>query len=59
MYPVHGIHTWHRIMSAASSHHQVNRKLIPMVWTPAVNLIEVVTKDEAIPVGIITTGSIW
>ncbi len=51
---VHGEHTWHRVMSAASSHHQVDRKFMLVVPAPAVNLIEVVAKDEAVPVGVIT-----
>jgi hypothetical protein len=41
-------------MSAASNHHQVGRKFVLVVTAPAVNLIEVVAKDEAVPVGIIT-----
>jgi hypothetical protein len=41
-------------MSAASDHHQVDRKFSFVVCAPAVNLIEVIAEDEAIPVGIVT-----
>jgi hypothetical protein len=56
---VHGKHTWHRVMPAASDHHEIDRKFILVLWAPVVNLIEVVAKDEAIPVSVITPGSIW
>jgi hypothetical protein len=46
-------------MSAASNHHQVDREFIFVFFTPVVNLIEIVAKDEAIPVCVVTPGSIW
>jgi hypothetical protein len=41
-------------MSAASDHHEIDREFILVVWTPAVNLIEIVAKDVAIPVSVVT-----
>jgi len=56
---IHGKHTWHRVMSSASDHHEVDREFILVLCGPAINLIEVVAKDEAIPVSVVTPGSIW
>ena len=56
---IHGKHTWHGVMSAASDHHEIGREFILVVWTPAVNLIEIVAKDVAISVCIVTPGGIW
>jgi hypothetical protein len=46
-------------MSSASDHHEVDREFILVLCGPAINLIEVVAKDEAIPVSVVTPGSIW
>ena len=51
---IHGEHTWHRIMSAASDHHEIDREFILVLCAPTVNLIEVVAKDVAIPVSVVT-----
>jgi len=51
---VHGEHTWHRVMSAASDHHEIDREFILVLCAPAINLIEVVAKNEAIPVSVVT-----
>jgi hypothetical protein len=51
---VHGKHAWHRIMSAASDHHEIDRKFILVLPAPAVNLIKVVAKGEAFSVGVVT-----
>jgi hypothetical protein len=41
-------------MSTASNHHEVDREFILVVWTPVVNLIEVVAKDVAVSVSVVT-----
>jgi hypothetical protein len=47
---VHGEHTWHRVMSAASDHHEIDREFRLVACAPAIDLIEIVAKDVAIPV---------
>jgi hypothetical protein len=46
-------------MSGTSGHGEIDWEFGFIVKTPAINLIEIVTKDEAIPVMVITPGSIW
>jgi hypothetical protein len=46
-------------MSAASDHHEIGREFILVACAPAVNLIEIVAEDVAIPVSVVTPGGIW
>jgi hypothetical protein len=46
-------------MSAASDHHEIDREFILVLCAPIVNLIEVVAKNEAVSVSVVTPGSIW
>lgn len=56
---IHGEHAWHRVVPAASDHHEIDGEFILVLPAPVVNLIEIVAKDVAIPVSIVTPGSIW
>ncbi len=56
---IHSEHTWHRVMPAASDHHEVDREFILVLCAPTVNLIEVVAKNIAVPVSVVTPGSVW
>ena len=47
---VHGEHTWHRVMSAAGDHREIDREFRLAACAPAVNLIQVVAKDVAVSV---------
>jgi hypothetical protein len=46
-------------MSAASDHHEIEGKFRVAACAPAVNLIEIVAKDVAVSVGVVTPGGIW
>ncbi len=46
-------------MSGTSNHHEIDREFSFIVKVEAVDLIQVAAEDIAIPVGIITPGSVW
>jgi hypothetical protein len=46
-------------MSAASDHHEIDWEFRLVACAPAVDLIEIVAKDVAVSVGVVTPGGIW
>jgi hypothetical protein len=46
-------------MSAASDHHEIDREFRFVACAPAIDLIEIVAKDVAVSVGVVTPGGIW
>jgi hypothetical protein len=46
-------------MSGTSNHHEIDWEFGFIAKTEAVELIQVIAKDVAIPVGIVAPGSVW